>query len=188
MSAHNDRDRLVVEQVLRGQRDAFRELVDRYRGPLHGLVLRMVGSPTEADDLTQLTFVEAFRALARYDGRRSFATWLMRIAVNNCKDHLKSHKRRERQLQADVGEALFSGHVPGPEQGLRDARRAEAIETAIAALAPMYRLPLVLKDVEGLSYREIQQVLDLPVTTLKIRVVRARAKLQEQLRWLIETS
>jgi RNA polymerase sigma-70 factor (ECF subfamily) len=146
-----------------------------------------VGNPTEAEDLTQQSFIEAFRGLRSYDPRRSFSTWLTSIALNNCKDHLKSHKRRERQLVGDVdgGGALFTGRLPPPDQLLTARERAELVTAALLRLDAKYRVPLVLKDVEGWSYNEIQQELGLPLTTLKIRVVRARAKLQEQLRpWL----
>lgn len=177
----------MVAQVLAGDRDRFRELVERYQSRIYGLALRLVGNPTEAEDLTQQSFIEAFRGLRSYDPHRSFSTWLTCIALNNCKDHLKSHKRRERQLIGDVdqGGALFTGRLPPPDQLLTAQERAELVTAALMRLDSKYRVPLVLKDVEGWSYNEIQQELDLPLTTLKIRVVRARAKLQEQLRpWL----
>ena len=182
-----NQDSQVVEQVLAGNRDGFRELVERYQSRIFGLTLRLVGNPTEAEDLTQQSFVEAFRGLRSYDSRRSFATWLTCIALNNCKDHLKSHKRRERQLVGEVDGtgALFTGRLPAADQLVTALERAELVNAALLRIDPKYRVPLVLKDVEGWSYNEIQQELDLPVTTLKIRVVRARVKLQEQLRpWL----
>jgi len=185
-----DPDSVVVQQVLAGEQHRFRELVERYQAWIYGVTLRLVGNPTEAEDLTQQSFLEAYRGLRRFDGARSFSTWLLCIAMNNCKDFLKSHKRRERQLAGEVESSgsLFAGHVPGPEHTLTVQRRAEMVTAALTRLDPKYRVPLVLKDVEGMSYQEIQQVLGLPITTLKIRVVRARAQLQEQLAWLIEKS
>jgi RNA polymerase sigma-70 factor (ECF subfamily) len=172
--------------VLDGARDRFRELVRRHQARVYGVCLRLSGNPADAEDLTQQSFVEAFSGLRRFDNSRSFATWLMSITVNNCKDFLKSHKRKERQLAADVdsGGALFTGRVPGPEQQLVTRRRADLVLAALGRLDPKYRVPVVLKDVEGLSYQEMQEILSLPLTTLKIRVVRGRAKLQEQLEWM----
>lgn len=179
-------DSFVVKQILAGDRDRFRELVRRYQARMYGVCLRLVGNPVDAEDLTQQSFIEAFKGLRRFDNSKSFSTWLMCIAVNNCKDFLKSHKRRERQLAGDVDAsgALFSGRVPGPEQELVNRRRATLVVAALGRLDPKYRIPVVLKDVEGLSYHEIQQILPLPLTTLKIRVVRGRAQLQEQLDWI----
>jgi RNA polymerase sigma-70 factor (ECF subfamily) len=185
---HQPPDSALVKMVLNGARDRFRELVRRHQARVYGVCLRLVGNPADAEDLTQHSFVEAFKGLQRYDGSRSFTTWLMCITVNNCKDFLKSHKRRERQLSVDVdsGGALFTGRVPDPEQQLVTRRRAVLVEAALSRLDPKYRVPLVLKDVEGLSYQEMQEILPLPLTTLKIRVVRGRAKLQEQLEWMTQ--
>ena len=148
----------------------------------------MVRHQADAEDLTQQTFIEAYRALARYDPQRPFATWLMRIAANNCRDHLKSHKRKETSLSVAVSgeQAWQSGRVPSPEEQTISHRRAEQVAAALTCLNPKYRMPLILKDVEGLSYEEIREILDLPVSTLKIRVVRARAKLQELVQWTKE--
>jgi len=181
----------VVEQVLSGDRECFRELVERYQGRVYAITLRLVGNPTEAEDLTQHSFIEAFRGLGSYDSQRSFATWLVCIAINNAKDFLKSHKRREQQLAGEVegATALFCGRVPAPDQALTDRERSALVSAALSRLHPKYRIPLVLKDVDGLSYNEMQQALDLPLTTLKIRVVRARCQLQEQLKpWLTNRS
>jgi RNA polymerase sigma-70 factor, ECF subfamily len=183
-------DSQVVEQVLRGDRDRFRALVERYQTKVFGLALRLVGNRADAEDLTQQAFAEAFGGLDRFDLGRSFSTWLLRIAVNNCKDHLKSHKRRERPL-GDVPEpegALFESPRPTPEQSLASSQVQKVVARAIERLPSKYRIPLVLKDIEGLSYQEMREALGLPITTLKIRVVRARARMEELLSWTKEKS
>lgn len=159
--------------------------MERYQGRIHGTCIRLVGNPTEAMDLSQQTFLEAYRALPRFDLRRSFSSWLVSIAINNCKDFLKSHKRRESQLgpEGDVSGAMFTGRVSGPGETVE---RREALRQVAAALQGMddkYRVPLVLKDVEGLDYKEMHRLLELPITTLKMRVVRARKQLVESLGW-----
>jgi RNA polymerase sigma-70 factor (ECF subfamily) len=183
-------DSRAVAQVLRGDRDRFRELVERYQARVFGLTLRLVGNRTEAEDLTQQAFVEAYGGLDRFDPGRRFATWLFRIAVNNCKDHLKSHKRRERPFgeERDQDSALFASPRPTPEQALASSQVRRIVSEALDRLAPKYRVPLVLKDIEGLSYEEMREVLGLPITTLKIRVVRARARMEELLSWTQEKS
>jgi RNA polymerase sigma-70 factor (ECF subfamily) len=179
---------VVVQQVLAGRPDQFRVLVERYQARLYGIAARLVHNPADAEDLVQQSFVEAYRALKRYDAQRRFVTWLMRITVNNCKDYLKSHKRRERQLDGDAGsgQALFAGRVDDPERALETKQRWEQVHRALGRLDPKYRIPLVLRDLEGLSYSEMLPIVDLPLTTLKIRVVRARTQLQEELAWMID--
>jgi RNA polymerase sigma-70 factor (ECF subfamily) len=185
MGRHNEHqaDVSAVEAVLAGDRARFRELVERYDRRVYLTVVRMVRRAADAEDLTQQAFFEGYVALARYDRQRSFLTWLLRIAVNNCKDYLKSHKRRETSMQVDTDDqrAIHTGHIPGPQDATQSHQVAARIEEALATLEEKYRLPVLLRDVEGLSYAEIQQVLDLPLTTLKIRVVRARQQLQAQL-------
>lgn len=175
------RDARAVEAVRAGDLERFRELVDRHQRRVFGAMARMTGRRADAEDLTQQAFLEAYAGLAAYDTKRPFGTWILRIATNNCLDHLKSHKRREvpTEVESDGGGALHAGHIPGPEQELARKQRVAQLEVALQQLDDIYRIPLVLKDIEGLAYQEIQQVLDLPLTTLKMRVVRAREQLKK---------
>lgn len=185
MTDSPQKDDQVVRQVLAGDRDAFRVLVDRYHHRVYAVTYRLLGDQTEAEEMTQQTFYEAYMALPRFAQKCSFQGWLMRIAVNNCKDFQKSHKRRESQLGHEVegGQALFSGTIHNPEQAIRASRLGQAVAQALQEMDPKYRIPLVLKDIDGLSYNEMQQVLDLSLANLKSRVVRARAKLRGALEW-----
>jgi RNA polymerase sigma-70 factor (ECF subfamily) len=169
----------IVSSVLQGEVDRFRLLVQRYQGTVRGICLRLVGNPTEAEDLVQQTFVNAYCRLDSFDQRRAFAPWLFRIAVNNCKDYLKSHQRRERPSHFDVSaaDALYTSSPDNPEQANLRQEESRRLSQAVLQLPDKYRVVVVLKDVEGLSYKEMQAVLRLPITTLKIRVVRARARL-----------
>lgn len=172
-------DQQVIQEVLAGDQDRFRELMDRHAEGVFALTIKMVNSPFDAEDLTQQTFTEVFEALRRYDPARPFRTWLLRIATNNCLDFLKNHKRREQPFgeSAEFDRALFSSRFYSPEQWLTTDRRWSQLIRALHAMSPKYRIPLVLKDMEGLSYREMQEVLDLPEGTLRIQVHRARKKL-----------
>ncbi len=180
------RDARVIAQVLEGERDMFRELVERYQPRAFGVALRLVANPADAADLVQQAFVDAFRALERFDPRRSFNAWLMRIVVNKCKDFLKSHKRRESHLTGEIHRtgALFTGRVDPTERVVEERDRLRLLEEALARLDEKYRIPLMLKEVEGMTYKEMGEVLDLPLTTMKIRVVRAREQIKEHMRCL----
>ena len=174
----------VVAAVLAGDPDAFRTLVERYQGALVATLVRLVRDRTQAEDLAQQSFADAFHALARFDPTRRFSTWLFRIAINNAKDWLKSHKRSERSLDGAVAtdEAAFAGLVRGPESEAVAREQMDRLADALAKLPLAFREVLVLKDIQGMSFREIQEVLGLPITTLKIRAVRGRVALRATLR------
>jgi len=176
-------ERMIIELCLAGESHHFRRLVDRYQRGILSLTYRMVGSRADAEEMAQQSFVDAFVALRDFNPEYRFSSWIYRIAINNCKDHLKSRKRTEQSLSEDVaaGAAAFSSTLPDPEAALA-AREADAVLTrALSRLPVKYRAVLVLKDIEDLSYEEIRQILKLPVTTLKIRVVRARKMLRDVL-------
>jgi RNA polymerase sigma-70 factor, ECF subfamily len=174
----------LIERCLHGDVEAFRPLVQRYQRLAFSVALRMLGSRADAEDIAQQAFVDAFNALDRFDGdgrHHAFSTWLLRIAVNRSKDVLKSKRRTEEPLERDVGgsEAAFAYDPPTPEANASSGESRARLENALLKLPTKYREVLVLKDAEDLSYDEIRGILQLPITTLKIRVVRARAMLRE---------
>ena len=171
----------LVAAVRAGDRDLFRVLVERYQPALVATLIRLVRDRHQAEDLAQQSFIDAFDALARFDTSRRFSTWLFRIAINNAKDWLKSHKRGEQSIDGAVASdaAAFAGTVRGPERQAAANERLNQLSRALDALPVAFREVLILKDVQGLSYKEIQEILGHPVTTLKIRAVRGRAALRE---------
>jgi RNA polymerase sigma-70 factor (ECF subfamily) len=181
-----DEEQVLVNRCLAGDAEAFRPLVQRYQRVTFSVVLRMLGSRADAEDVAQQAFADAYAALDRFHGEgrsRAFYTWLLRIAINRAKDVLKSKKRTEEPLAAEAegGQAMFA-HDPGsPEAHAGQAEDRRRLQAALLTLPPHYREVLVLKDVEGLAYEEISPILRLPVTTLKIRVVRARARMRAAL-------
>ena len=174
----------LINRCLAGEVEAFRPLVNRYQRLTFSIALRMLGSRADAEDVAQQAFVDAFNALHtfRAEGRRkAFATWLLRIAVNRSKDVLKSKKRTEEALDHEVpgADAAFAYDPSNPESNVSSGERRHHLETALLQVSPKYREVLILRDIEELSYEEIHAILQLPVTTLKIRVVRARAMLRD---------
>lgn len=179
-------EQALIERCLVGETESFRPLVQRYQRIAFSVALRMLGSRADAEDVAQQGFADAFAALDRFrgDGRNNaFSTWLLRIVINRSKDVLKSKKRTEEPLDGEVpgGEAMFAHDPANPEMNLRHVEERRVLEMALMRVPAKYREILVLKDVEDLSYEEIRAILDLPITTLKIRVVRARAMMRAQL-------
>jgi RNA polymerase sigma-70 factor (ECF subfamily) len=184
--ARDAEEQELVERCLAGDVEAFRPLVVRYQRMALSVALHMLGSRADAEDVVQHGFTDAFDNLYRFsgDGReRAFSNWLIRIVVNRSKDVLKSKRRTETPLDRDVQgrDAAFAYDAADPETSVAGRQERQRLEAALLAVAPKYREVLILKDVEELSYEEIRSILRLPITTLKIRVVRARAMLRETL-------
>ena len=181
--AHEERadERRAIEAVLAGDRKAFRLLVERHQRGIYNVIYRLVHSAADSEDLAQQAFLSAFDALGRFDLEARFSSWIYRIAINLAKDHLKSRQRGEQPSTVEPSEAMFSGRVPSTDQLAVSAERQKLMMEALQALSFKDREVLVLKDLEELSYEEMREILHRPITALKIRVVRARAKLKSEL-------
>jgi RNA polymerase sigma-70 factor (ECF subfamily) len=173
-------ERDAIERVLDGDVSAYRRLVDRHARRVHAIAYRMLGSTSDADDVTQQAFVAAFDALEDFDPSLPFSSWINRIAINLAKDQLKSKKRTEVSLPDGLPDsaAHLGGRIPDPEGEAERGELRSKLEEALASLSVKDREVLVLKDVEELSYQEMRDVLRRPITALKIRVIRARLKLR----------
>ena len=188
-----DEERLL--QRLR-QRDeaAFNQLVRLYQAAVFRQLLRVIGDPAEAEDLAQEVFVTVFKAIDTFRGESRLSTWIHRIAQNHARNRVKYHGRHKRRgdapLEDTTEEALAAPHtgsrVPRPDHQV-EAQEAEAnIRIAIAELDDEQRTLIVLRDLENLSYEDIQEQTGLPAGTVKSRLHRARLALQERFRLLSE--
>jgi RNA polymerase sigma-70 factor (ECF subfamily) len=167
-------DEQLVRLAQAGDPEAFDELVRRHAGRLHAVVLRLLGSRHEAEEVTQEAFLRAWRGIGRFTGEAAFSTWLYRIGVN------EAHRRRRRRPAPLRELSLEDGTVDPPAPGRGPAGAAEAralhgaLDRAIADLHPDLRLALVLRDVEGLSTAEAAGVMELGEAAFKSRLHRAR--------------
>lgn len=170
-------DASLVREVLGGNSSAFTTLVDRHARVCLRFATRMLGNVQDAEDVTQETFLRAYGALARYDGRVAFQTWLLSILVNRCRTALGTRKRRDARVFVDEGAvAIAAAPMRDDDAALRDS-----IERALARLEPAQREAFLLKHVEGLSYDEMSAMTGAGVSALKMRVQRACERLQELL-------
>ncbi|HEY3352784.1 MAG TPA: sigma-70 family RNA polymerase sigma factor [Polyangia bacterium] len=170
----------IIDACLSGTPAGYRVLVQRYQRAVLAITYRLVGNRHEAEELSQQSFVDAYTALAGFRRGARFSSWLYRIAVNNSKDFLKSKKRTEMVLDTEVegDRGQFSATFADPETALATRERDARLMAAIQRLPFKYRTVLVLKDIEDLPYEEIGAIVRRPLTTLKIRVVRARKMLR----------
>ena len=182
----------LVQRARAGDRDAFRELVERYQRKIAALALGMLRSREDALDIVQETFTKAYQSLDRFKGDAAFYTWVYRIAYNLCVDHQR-WVAKQPQLSLDTEEPGPTSSVaipdrPRPDQPFdraRDAEIARRVREAIRDLTPDHRAVILLRELEGLSYAEISQVLECPKGTVMSRLHYARRQLQRRLRELL---
>jgi RNA polymerase sigma-70 factor (ECF subfamily) len=171
----------LVARARDGSTQAFEELVRKYRNQVYALCYHFVHSREDAWDLAQETFVNAHRALPAFRGESGFKTWLMRIAANRCKDHLK--KRRLDTVPFDDAQSADGpAHSPQPDEEMEHRELARAIETAVGGLPLRHRTAFLLREYEGLSYQEMAEVMNCNIGTVMSRLFHARKKLQHALR------
>jgi RNA polymerase sigma-70 factor, ECF subfamily len=172
-------DAEVVERVRAGDREAFRILVQRYQDVLYRTALRHTRQPDVAADLVQASLVKAYTGIWRCRDPERFGAWVYRIVVNAAKDFLKSRRRSDVSLDEPVAARLHSPAAGGPDRELERAELRERLERALSVLPEVLREAFLLKHVEGFSYEEIAELLNVSVPALKMRVHRARATLKE---------
>ena len=177
----------ILRRCLKGDEGAYRELIERYRRQVYSLALRMVRQAEDAEDLTQETFIRMFRALERYDPTRPFAAWLFTIASRLAIDHLRRRRVRPISLvQRDAGsdeerEMEIRDPSLGPEELASHGEEERRAQELIDGLPPHYRIVVILRHQQELSYEEIAAALHLPLGTVKARIHRARALLKQRI-------
>jgi RNA polymerase sigma-70 factor (ECF subfamily) len=188
-------DLLLVERVQSGDQQAFGLLVSKYQRKLLRLVMRMVRDPAEAEDVTQEAFIKAYRALPNFRGESAFYTWLYRIGVNTAKNWLVAHGRRMptvSEIGNEDGEGIEDSVLlrsdETPDRVLLSKQIGETVNAAMDALPEDLRTAISLREIEGLSYEEIAQVMDCPIGTVRSRIFRAREAIAAQLRPLLDTA
>ena len=180
-------DLKTIRRCKRGEEAAFAEILERYRAPIYNLCYRMSRSPEDARDLAPEVFIKVFRLLDRFDEEYAFSSWLFRIATNHCIDHLRRHRLRFLSLDGVAGpdgeefELQIPDEGPEPDAVLERKEAMQRLEDVIADLPPHYRAITLLRHQQQLSYDEIAEVLQLPLGTVKARIHRARAQIQQLL-------
>lgn len=182
-------DHELIEATRSGDEAAFGEIMARYRGPITNYLYRFLNDYEEAVDLAQETFVRVYFAIERYHTQFAFSTYIYRIATNLAISELRRRKRRRLMSLTGLFQSEGDKAVefqPPDERKLADAEmiddeRDRTIATAIAALPEKYRVPIILRDIEGRSYDEVAQIMGLGLGTTKSRISRARGLLKEKL-------
>lgn len=188
-------DQQLVERVQRGDKRAFDLLVVKYERRLARLLSRFVRDSHEVEDISQETFIKAYRALASFRGDAAFYTWLYRIGINTAKNYLMARGRRAPTVtEFDAEEAEgFEGaealqELNTPESELLSKEIGQVVNDAMAALPEDLRTAITLREIEGLSYEEIAETMNCPIGTVRSRIFRAREAIAARLRPILGTN
>jgi RNA polymerase sigma-70 factor (ECF subfamily) len=174
----------VVERHRCGDTQAFDEIYQRFVEMVYNLAYRLSGSADEAADLTQEVFLRVFRHLGSFRGGSTLKTWIFRITINHCRDRLSRWRPLTQPLDSESGEgARFADPGRGPEELAVAADEGRRVAEGLARLPAPFREAVILRDIEGLAYEEIAEVLQVRVGTVRSRIARGR----EQLRILLES-
>jgi RNA polymerase sigma-70 factor (ECF subfamily) len=171
----SDRDELIVQACLSGERKAFEVLVERYEKKLYNAAYRIVGDSEDAMEATQSAFVKAYERLGSFDTSQRFFPWMYRILIN---ESLNIVNRRKRYDEID---SRFPVTGRNPEEKFGDDEMARHLQAAVRALKPDYRVIVALRHYQGFSYKEISDILGIPEKTVKSRLFTARQQLREML-------
>ena len=173
-----------------GDLRAFDELVNRHQRHVLANCRYLSGSATEAEDLAQEVLVKAYFGLRRFEGRASFKTWIQRIKTNHCLNHIKQKRAR---TFVDIEEPALQAAEPLQVEPVAEKRRhaadqREAISAVLDAMSETLRVPLVMRDLDGLSYQDIADALDVGLSAVKMRIKRAREEFRQRYEALFEDS
>ena len=185
----NQKNEISVEALRAGNREDFSRLVDAYSGPIYRLALKMLGIPTDAEDVLQNTFLKALQHLKDFEGRSSVSTWLYRIASNEALMLLRKQRPEISLSDAVQDDDSNSDYFPEqftdwcclPEDEFLSSESKAALDRAVGHLPETQRIVFILRDIEGLSIRETSEALDLNEAAVKTRLLRARLHLREEL-------
>lgn len=189
VSFENLSDHELIEATKQGEEDAFAEIINRYRNPITNYLYRFLYDYEEAVDLAQETFVRVYFALERYHTKYAFSTYIYRIASNLAISEIRKRKRRKtlsltglfQSAENEVKEFQPPDEKSLPETDILEGEQRKIIEKAIATLPGKYRAAIILRDVEGKSYDEVAEILELGLGTTKSRISRGRKLLREKL-------
>ena len=184
-------DQALVERTQQGDKKAFNLLVSRYQNKIAGLLTRYI-SPNDIPDVAQETFIKAYRSIGSFRGDSAFYTWLYRIAVNTAKNYLTAQGRRppREDILAEEAESYEMGRnlrdIDTPENEMLSNELKKIVFDTIKGLQEDLRTAITLREIEGLSYEEIADIMECPVGTVRSRIFRAREIIENKVKPLLQ--
>ena len=173
----------ILQKALSGDSAAFEALIAPYENRIYQVCLRMMGKPEDALDMAQESLLRIYKSLKTFKHQAKLSTWIYRLTTNACLDELRRRKRMlPLGLHEDAGNVIdMAAGTPGPHEDYLRHEQTQAIRVALAQLSEDHRAIIILRDIQGLSYEEVSQVLSLNINTVRSRIFRARRELREKL-------
>ena len=184
MTDHREKE--LIAKAKQGDMQAFEELILKHEKIVYNVALRMMNHSEDAKDISQEVFLKAYRNIKNFDERSMFSTWLYRITTNTCIDEMRKRKGKqsyslEEELENEDGsmQRQIADEGDTPEESLMRGEEKGEILQALDTLSEEHRAAIILRDVKGLSYEEISEIIELPMGTVKSRISRARNQLKK---------
>ena len=170
----------LIKRCKSGDMEAFELLIEQYQVKIYNVAYRMMGNEQDAFDMAQEICIKIYRSIEQFSFQSKFFTWVYRITVNTCLDELRK-MAKERTVGEDIEQLRMIDHRPNPEETYLIKEQRGQIEEAITTLAEEYRMAIILRDLQEMTYEEISGILELPLGTVKSRIARGRRQLQEKI-------
>jgi RNA polymerase sigma-70 factor, ECF subfamily len=179
----------ILAELKSGSEEAYACLIDRFHQPVYGLVYRMLNDPADAADTTQEVFLKVFRGMRQFQGEASLKTWIYRIAIHEASNHRRwwfRHKGRETSMEQDASHAstlkeTLADRGCSPFDSVAQEEVRAKVEAELSLVPEPYRSAVILRDIEGFSYEEIAEILEISLGTVKSRLMRGREALKKRL-------
>lgn len=184
----DQREQEWIARAKAGDMQAFEALILQHEKIVYNVALRMMNHSEDAKDISQEVFLKAYKSIGQFDERAMFSTWLYRITTNTCIDELRRRKGKqsfslEEEMENEEGsmQRQIADEGETPEESLLRAERGDELKKALAQLTEEHRMAVILRDIRGLSYEEIAEIMGLPMGTVKSRISRARNQLKQEI-------
>lgn len=169
-------DIACIHEVLSGNKQAFEMIINKYKNPLYATILRMTKNPHDAQDLVQESFIKVYQQLEKYKETGSFSSWLYRVAMNHCMDEFRKKRYKMKSIEIDEGKVIAGDH---PEIIFMKKEKSRQVERLISTLPEDERIIILLRYVNELSYQEISELVNMPLSTVRNKLHRAKKKMRE---------
>lgn len=173
---------VLVKECLKGDKESYSLIIRHFQKKIFDLCFHFLGTPQDAEDAAIEVFIKAYRSLKNFNPQYAFSTWLFRIAVNHSIGILRRQKREREYLQAETSNPTSMTEWKNPDTVFFNNSQQKALENALPSLPVKYRTALILKYQQDLSYKEISEIMDIPVNTVGSLILRGKKELREALK------
>lgn len=171
-----EEEQLWIKQVLAGDKEAYANIINKYKNQLYATVLRMTRNPQDAQDFVQDAFIKVYRNLDKYKADGSFSSWLYRVAVNHCMDEFRKKQYTTVQIEVDEEKVVNPNH---PEIIFLKHEKKRQLERLVSTLPDDERLIILLRYINEVNYEEISEIMGVPLSTVRNKLHRAKKKMRE---------